>query len=256
LGKVHHLAERRQAILNALAEAGQLSVGELSARFNVSEVTIRMDLQALHEQNLVLRTRGGAVSSAILPEFSFDVRRQQNAERKARIGKRAAQLVHSGDSIALDASTTALSIIPYIKHLSELTVVTNSLKAAFSLLPLPRVHVIVPGGFLRKDSISLVGQFDQNLLKEIHVRIGFFGTRGATLERGLTDVNLDEVRAKRQLVGLCQTVVCVLDGRKWGQVAVATFADLEQIDQMITDESAPLDQVETFRKRGIEVHIV
>ena len=144
MGKVHRLAERRQEIVNVLAEAGQLSVLELSGRFNVSEVTIRQDLQALSEQGLLLRTRGGALSINALPEFSYDVRQQQKSLEKRLIGQTAAGLVHYGDIIFLDASTTAHAIVPYLKNLSELTVITNSLKITMSLLDAPQIQVLLP----------------------------------------------------------------------------------------------------------------
>jgi DeoR/GlpR family transcriptional regulator of sugar metabolism len=256
VGKEHRLAERRQAIVGLLQEAGQLSVTDLSTRFGVSQVTIRGDLQALSEQGLLLRTRGGALATAVLPELSFDIRQQQYANRKARIGKAAAALVTSGDTIAVDASTTAQAIIPHLAHLSELTIITNSLRGAISLLRSPQVHVIIPGGSLRRESISLVGEAGCDYIRHIHVSIGFFGARGITPEEGLTDVNLEEVRTKLAFVERCQRVVATVDARKWGQVATATFASLSQVDTVITDDSAPTDLVEAVRRLGVEVMLV
>jgi DeoR/GlpR family transcriptional regulator of sugar metabolism len=252
LGKEHRLAERRQNILAALEAAGELSVGSLSLRFNVSEVTIRQDLQALSDQGLLLRTRGRAFASAVMPEFSFDVRQQQHALQKRRIGQVAAKLVNHGDIIFLDASTTAQALIPHLKNLSELTVITNSLKAALSLLDAPQIHVILPGGNLRRESISLVGLPD-TLLDGINVQFGFFGARGVTIEEGLTDVNLSEVAMKRAMVERCRRVVGVADARKWGHVAAATFACLEQLDFLITDTEAPAGMIRQIRERGVEV---
>lgn len=256
MGKAHQLAQRRKQILTALEEAGQLSVIELSARFDVSEVTIRQDLQALSEQGLLLRTRGGALSTNTLPEFSFDVRQQQQAAEKTRIGQAAARLITPGDTIILDASTTAQAIIPFIKTIPELIVITNSLKLAISLLDAPQIQVILPGGNLRRESISLVGHPQDDMLKSIHVQLGFFGARGVSVPEGLTDVNLDEVAMKRAMVKQCRRVVGVADSRKWGNVAAATFAPLEQIDTLITDNNAPLHLVEQLRQQGITVTVV
>ena len=255
MGKVHQLVERRQAILLALKEGGRLSVAELSDRFDVSEVTIRSDLQALGQQNLLLRSRGGALSMGLSPELAFDVRQQLQAEQKHRIGRAAARLVSAGDTIALDASTTALAILPYINRLSQLTLVTNSLRVAMSLLNAPQIYVILPGGYLRRDSISLVSQ-PESLLEDLHFRIGFFGAWGVTPEQGLTDVNLEEVRTKRRMVERCQKVVGVFDARKWGQVAAATFAPLDRVHLIITDDGAPAELVEQIRARGVEVWVV
>lgn len=256
MGKEHRLAERRQAIVGALEDAGQLSVAELSTRFSVSEVTIRTDLQALSEQGLLLRTRGGALAPNILPELSYDIRQQQYADKKARIGKAAAAMVRQGDTIAIDASTTAQAIIPHIKHLPELTVVTNSLRAATSLLGSPNVHVLLPGGSLRRESISLVGEAACDFVRTIHVRIGFFGARGLTTEQGLTDVNLEEVKTKQALAARCQLVVAMLDARKWGQVATATFVEPDKLSTVITDHDAPTDLVDEIRHMNVEVILV
>jgi DeoR/GlpR family transcriptional regulator of sugar metabolism len=256
VGKEHRLPERRQQILETIEKAGQLSVIELSAQFDVSEVTIRQDLQALSEQGLLLRTRGGALSTNTMPEFSFDVRQQQQAAQKARIGQAAAGLVSYGDTIFLDASTTVFAIIPYIKGHPELTVITNSLRAAMSLLDAPQVQVILPGGHLRRESISLVSPTRDNLLDEINIQIGFFGARGVTVEEGMTDVNLNEVAMKRVMVERCRQVVGMLDARKWGKVAASTFASLEQIDTLITDQDAPADLVRQIQEQQVEVVLV
>jgi DeoR family transcriptional regulator, aga operon transcriptional repressor len=256
VGKGHRLAERRHAILTVLKEAGQLSVGELSSRFDVSEVTIRMDLQALSQQNLLMRSRGGAVAISALPELSFDIRQQQYSDKKSRIGKAAAQMIQPGDTIGLDASTTAMAIVPHIHQHSQLTVVSNSLKIAMSLLRVPHVQVIMPGGYLRRESLSIVGQKQDDLIEDIHMRIGFFGAWGISPEHGMTDINLEEVRTKKRMVSLCQVVVGIVDSRKWGQVAAATFANMNQVNVIITDHGAPAEMVAQLRAMGVEVLVV
>jgi DeoR/GlpR family transcriptional regulator of sugar metabolism len=256
VGKGHRLAERRHAILSVLKDAGQLSVSELSTRFEVSEVTIRMDLQALSQQNLLMRSRGGAVAISALPELSFDIRQQQNSDKKSRIGRAAARMILPGDTIALDASTTAMAIVPFIDQHSQLTVVSNSLKIAMSLLRAPQVQVIIPGGYMRRESLSIVGQSQNDLIEDIHVRVGFFGAWGITAEHGLTDINLEEVRTKKRMVNHCQYVVGVLDSRKWGQVAAATFANLNQVNLIITDDGVPVALIDQVRDTGVEVLVV
>jgi DeoR/GlpR family transcriptional regulator of sugar metabolism len=256
LGKEHQLTKRRQNILTFIEQAGEVSVIGLSKRFDVSEVTIRQDLQALSEQGLLLRVRGGALSTNVLPEFSFEVRQQQQAAEKVQIGQAAAKLVSYGDTIFVDASTTAQAIIPFIKRLPELTVITNSLKAAMSLLDTPQMEVIVTGGHLRRESISLIGLWHDNLLRDLNVQLGFFGARGLALAEGLTDVNLDEISLKREMVQRCRRVVGVIDSGKWGKVATATFAPLSQVDLVISSLNAPTDLVTQVRNCGPEVVLV
>ena len=256
MGKEHRLTARRQAIIEALEEAGQLSVGDLSQRFGVSEVTIRADLQALSDQGLIQRVRGGAIITTVLPDLSYEVRMQLNAAQKTRIGQRAASMVHDGDTILLDASTTAQAVAANLKNINELTVITNGLKVAMSLLAHPGIHVILIGGSLRREGLSLIGPLDCGVVQDIHIRIGFFGARGFTLEEGLTDVNIDEVRGKREMVARCRQVVGVIDASKWGRIATATFATIDQIDALITDTNAPPDMVAETRRYGVDVMLV
>lgn len=253
MGKAHQLAQRRQQILTALEDAGQLSVAKLSLTFDVSEVTIRHDLQVLSEQGLLLRTRGGALSTNTMPEFSFDVRQQQQAAEKARIGQAAARLITPGDTIVLDGSTTAQAIIPFIKTADELTVVTNSLKVAINLLDAPQIEVFLPGGKLRRQSIALVNRPRDDVFSKLNVQIGFFGGRGLTLEEGMTEVSLNEVAMKQAMLERCRRVVGVLDASKWGRLSAITFASIDKIDTIISDDKAPADLVHNVRQRKIEV---
>ncbi len=256
MSKLQQLAVRRQAILNALDRAEELSVVELSRQLAVSEVTIRQDLQVLQQQNLLLRTRGGAMKVNTLPELSFEYRQQQQAEQKARIGQAAAQLVRPGDALVIDASTTSQAMIPFLKNIPDLTIITNSLKVGMNLLRMPQIQVMMPGGSLRRDAISLIGHHDTELFKGLNVRLGFFGARGITLEQGFTDINLQEAQMKRKFVEMCQTVVGVVDGSKWGQIAVITFAPLDEVQCIITDDSAPEKLVDAVRMRGVDVRQV
>ncbi len=256
MSKLQQLMARRQAILSALDEAEQISVMELSRQLEVSEVTIRQDLQVLQQQNLLLRTRGGAAKVNTLPELSFEFRQMQQAEEKARIGQAAAQLVRPGDALVIDASTTSQAMIPFLKNIPDLTIITNSLKVSMSLLRMPQIHVMMPGGSLRRDAISLIGHHDTGFFKGLNVRLGFFGARGITIEQGLTDINLQEAQMKRKFVEMCQTVVGVVDGSKWGQIAVVTFANLDEVQCIITNDGAPANLVEAVRQRGVDVNLV
>ena len=256
MGKGHRLVERRQAILAVLEDTGQLSVADLCIRFAVSEVTIRTDLRALNQQGLLQRTRGGTLAIHTLPELSFGVRQQQYAHIKGLIGAAAARLVAPGDTIAIDASTSALAMIPCLRRLSELTVITNGLKVAMALLNAADTHVIMPGGSLRRESISLVGNQQIEFMSDYHIRIAFFGARGLTIEQGLTEVSLDEVHSKRAIAARAQRIVALVDSRKWGQVATSTFADLKQLDTIVTDSNAPAGMVERIRALGVRVIVV
>jgi DeoR/GlpR family transcriptional regulator of sugar metabolism len=249
-----YLEERRQEILKQVGQRGRVSVAELSRQFSVSEVTIRSDLQALAERNLVVRTHGGAVPAR--RGLSLASRRQQQVQEKSRIGEAGAALVADGDAIFLDSSSTALAIAGHLKDHRHLTIITNSLAVAHEMLDAPGVTVVTPGGTLRHDTASLIGTDGLEILRKFNIQKGFFGAHGISLLEGLTDVSANEAEVKRPLVSMCRQVIAVLDATKWGQVGLASFAHLEQIDSVITDLHAPPELVDQVRSLGIEVILV
>src|SRR2546430_15203505 len=154
--------ERRQQIVRLLEEEQRVTVPTLSKHFAVSEVTIRKDLAWLEEQGLALRTHGGAIATAAgggPSEMSFDVRERQQRTEKERIGEAAASYVQDGETIALDASTTALAMAPFLGSKRDLTVVTNGVRTGMELLQVPTLSVLMLGGMLRRESYSVVGMW-------------------------------------------------------------------------------------------------
>ena len=249
--------ERLDQILALVQEEGRVSVAELGERFGVSAVTIRNDLAALERQGQLVRTHGGAMARPnTRVEPAFALRQRRSVAEKERIGRAAAALVQDGEAIAFDASTTSWQVARHLKDRRELTVVTNCLFIAMEFLETPHVTVVMPGGTLRTASASLVGEIGACILEHYHVQKGFFGARGFTLEEGLTDVNQYEVELKRRMAERSKEVIAIVDASKWGQVAFASFASLEQIDRVIADDAAPPKMVRALRERGIQVTIV
>jgi DeoR family transcriptional regulator of aga operon/DeoR family fructose operon transcriptional repressor len=132
-------------------------------------------------------------------------------------------------------------------------VITNGLLTALAFLNTPGITVLMPGGFLRDDSASLVGVEGRDVIAKYNIQRGFFGAKGLTLQEGLTDVNRDEVALKRDLVVRAKQVVAVVDSSKWGRVGLASFAAVDELECVITDDGAPRDMVAALRQRGVEV---
>jgi DeoR/GlpR family transcriptional regulator of sugar metabolism len=255
--KLLYLQKRRQQMLERIQSAGQLSVAELSREFGVSEVTIRNDLQALADENLVVRTHGGAVPvEEGMSQIALALRLRQQIQEKSRIGQAGAAMIADGDAIILDSSTTALAITPYIKHCRHLTVITNAVSVAQTLLDAPSVTVVMAGGRLRRDTASLVGTDGLEMLRKFNVQKGFFGAHGLTLENGLTDVSAEEAEVKRALAQMCRRVIAVVDATKWGRVGLASFASLDDIDTIISDVDAPEDPVAEMHRAGKSIILV
>lgn len=248
--------ERRREIVERLRARGRVSVRELSRMMGVSTVTIRQDLRSLEAAGLLERTHGGAVlpqTKMSGPELSFDIRMGEHHDEKEAIARFAASLVQNGMSIALDASTTAFAMVPYLKHVRPLIVVTNSLSVAHGFLDAPHVTVHMPGGRLRRDSVALVGRI--NPLPEINLNFGFFGARGISREAGITDSDPDEVGVKRALMARCLRTVIVAGADKWDRVAPYEVAALGQVHVIITGPSAPEPLVSLCRGLGVDVVI-
>ncbi|MCK6581140.1 MAG: DeoR/GlpR family DNA-binding transcription regulator [Anaerolineae bacterium] len=248
--------ERRRLILDSLRQDGRVSVKGLSQKLRVSAVTIRQDLRALEDEGLLERTYGGAVpheSQINLPELSFQSRMRKRRKDKEIIAERAVKLVQEGFCVALDASSTAYAAAEHLKQFRKLTIVTNSLVIAQGFLDTPQIQVILPGGRMRRDSISVVG-FPQGL-PNINFNIGFFGARGISLTVGVTDIDADEVAIKRAMFERCVHPIVVIDGSKWGQVAPFTFIRPDEVRHVITSSDAPMSEVEQMRMSGALVEI-
>lgn len=244
-------------ILDRINQVGRASVTELSQQFGVSEVTIRADLQALTERNLIVRTHGGAIAAPRGPnELSLATRRQQQVAEKSRIGVAAAAMVADGDAIFLDSSSTALAIAQNLKHCRDLTVITNGLTIAQELIDAHGVTVVLIGGTLRRETASLVGGDGVERLRRFNIRKGFFGAHGISPAEGLTDVSLTEAEIKRSVIAMCRQVIAVLDATKWGRVGLASFARLDQLHRVVSDHNAPADWVNQVRAAGVEVVLV
>jgi DeoR/GlpR family transcriptional regulator of sugar metabolism len=255
-------ANRRQRIVGLVNERGDALVSELKDLFGVSEVTLRSDLAALARHGLVVRTHGGAASpaSALKPlELTFATRDHSHVDLKERIGIEAAELIQNGQSVVLDASTTALQVARALRRrgkLEDITVITNGVHTALELMHTPGVNTILTGGQLRATAVSLTGGLAADLLDRVHASIGFFGAKGLTTSKGLTDVNLQEVEMKAAMAAVCERIVAVLDHTKLGQIGLATFVPLTGLALVITDEDADPAIVADLEQAGVEVRLV
>ena len=242
-----------QEVLRILETRDSVQVTELAETFSVSEVTVRSDLSALAQQGLVSRIRGGVRALREGPEVGFDLRLRLEVEQKRAIARAAATLVDEREAVALDASTTAYYMALELRAMRELVVVTNGLLVATALADAPGITVLVTGGVLRLSAMSLVGDLGTDVLRTTQINKGFLGARGLSLERGLMDLNPDEVRIKQEMADACEQVFGILDGSKWHRGALLTFVQAQDLAGIVTDTGAPEDQVEAWRAAGVDV---
>jgi DeoR/GlpR family transcriptional regulator of sugar metabolism len=251
--------ERQQHIARSVEEHGRVRVTDLADRFAVSEVTIRKDLRVLETEGRVVRAHGGALApSRSRPERAFEVRERLQRSEKERIGTVAAALVIDGESIALDASTTALAMARSLKargNWVHLTVITNGLRIASELAGHHGITVAMPGGFVRAEALSVVGPLGSGLLEQVNIQKAFMGAAGFTLETGLSDATDEEAQIKRLIVSAASEVVALIDHTKWGRAALATFCPTDRLTAVVTDDCAPAEMADALRLRRVLVHV-
>ena len=249
--------ERQQDIARLIEKNGRARVTDLALRFSVSAVTIRKDLLVLEADRKVVRTHGGAiVPQAHRPEPAFDIRERLQRDEKSRIGAAAAALVSDGQSIVLDASTSASYVARHLKLRDSwhfLTVVTNSIRIALDLAGHPGITVLMLGGRVRGEALSVVGPLGDGVFRRVNVQTAFLGAAGFTVENGLTDAMEEEAQIKRSMVSAAREVIAVVDHTKWGRTASATFCRTDGLTGVITDDEAPAEMVERLEAMGITV---
>ena len=251
---VRNTRQRRQRIIELLLQQGSVQVGELLAQFDVSAVTIRADLNHLESQGLVARTHGGA-NLLRMPPQEHDIHEKDtlNLPRKEAIGARAARLVKPGDNIILDSGSTTMMLARHLRSQREVTVMTNGLNIAWELAKAPGVKVLLTGGQLRKQSLSLQGSQAEASLTSYSFDTLFLGVDGLDLQFGLTTHDEGEARLNHRMVERARRIVVLTDASKFGRVSLHRIAHLEQIHAIITDAGIDEATRDGLQQRGIEV---
>ncbi len=249
--------DRRSEIIRYLQENQRASTRRLSELFEVSEVTIRHDLNNLEEHGWIARVHGGAeIALPLQNEQSFSERQRLHLTEKVNIARAAAALIEPGDTILLDSSTTAFQLAHQLKELSPLRVVTNNLQVVATLSASAGIELVLLGGFVRNETASVVGPSAAEMLDRLNADHGFFGAAGLTIERGLTDADMREAQVKRAMVKAAGHVSVLLDSSKFGQRAFATFATLAEVDHLFTDDGIPAEYRAACDQLGIQLSIV
>ena len=253
--------ERRDRMLAVINERAFVRVNELSTQFGVSEVTTRSDLAVLAERGQIARIRGGAMPRPELGrERPFEQALASFAREKVAIGRAAANLIRDGESVILDVGTTAVAAARALvarAELKDVVVFTNGLKTALELEPaIPRLSVVVLGGTLRPLQHSLVDPLASHMLEQVAVGTVLLGCNGIHPTGGVTNINLPEAQVKRQMLKIARRRIVLADGDKVGRIELAHLCPVDQIDMLITGESADPDVLDALRERGCEVRVV
>ncbi len=247
--------ERYEQILDLIEKNGSVKVSMLVKLFNVSIETVRRDLEYLEKEGHLKRIYGGAVLEKVSEkQFTFQTREKEYIDEKKEIVNIAVRFVKEGQSIAMDASTTNLEIAKVIKKKFErLTIITNSLIIASELSDMNKYTIILTGGILKGDQLSLVGNIAENNIGDFNVDIAFISVSGVSLHAGLTDQYLDELMIQKKMVEIAQNIIVLADSSKFDVVCLQKISDLDKINMIITDSKLKDSILEKYLKNGIEV---
>jgi DeoR/GlpR family transcriptional regulator of sugar metabolism len=247
--------ERHSQIRRLVEERGQMTVPGLSSLFNVSEATIRRDLEEMDGQ-WVRRTHGGAIRlTKAVKEPPVIQRIGEQADEKQRIAAKAVAMIHEGETIYLGSGTTVREIARLLPTDIQLTVITNSLPVVNELADHPRIELMVIGGMLRQSELSMVGHIAEQAIREFRADKVFLGMRAVDTKQGFTSDYLPETTTDRAILGIAPKIILVADHTKFSRVSSVFVAPITAAHIVITDRSTDEDVISELRELGIEVNV-
>lgn len=253
---MRNTSERRASILQKLTHQGTVQVADLVAVFGVSAVTIRSDLSALEKQGLATRSHGGAILMRTPPtEQTIRQKDALNHDQKERIGALAASLVQPGENIIIDSGTTTISLARHLREAKDVTVMTNGLNIAWELADAPGVDLILTGGLLRKQSLSIQGTQAEACLQAYSFDKLFLGVDGFDLQFGVTTHHEAEASLNHKMVERAKKIIVLTDASKFGRVSLHRIVQLDRVHTVITDASISPEYSQGLRELGIELLI-
>lgn len=251
--------ERRKKILELLNEKGQVYVQELSKEFEVSEVTIRNDLDQLEKKNMLVRARGGAMrnENSVGVDYRLSDKDKLHFEEKSRIGKCAAKLINDRDTIIIDSGTTTMEVVKNLPDVKELNVVTNALNIVNQLVMQnnPNVNIIMLGGYLRRNSLSLVGPLADRNLMNLFVDKVFLAVDGFDIRLGIYTPNIEEAYLNQKMIDVAKEVILVADSSKFQRKSMVFICETNRIHTVVTDDGLPVDDRKRLTDMGVKVLI-
>ncbi len=246
--------ERRTQILQIVRSEGRAKVNDLVRRFNTSAVTIRSDLNELHQRGVIQRSHGGAViQETVFRESPVQERVKDQSDEKQRIGAMAATLVQEGDTIILDSGTTTLEVARHLQSFRHLQVITNGLNIAVELLGSRTIQTIIMGGSVRNDSASVVGRATEDMLEQFSADKLFLCGAGCDPDFGVSGTNLDETMANRAMLRAAREIIVVADSSKFSKRSMSLIASFSEVDMVISDAGMAPEMQERIRSFGCKL---
>ncbi|OBC11586.1 DeoR family transcriptional regulator [Mycobacterium sp. 852013-50091_SCH5140682] len=246
---------RRDRIAERVRTDFEVGYAELAAEFDVSEMTIRRDVEALEALDVVRRVVGGVIAlTGKRTEPSFATRVADAAEQKRHIADAVADLIGPEETLILDSGSTALAVARSLRGRGlSLTIVTPSVLAAVEVVDEPDTKVVLTGGELRPGELSLIGSTTEDTLAQYNCDTFVMGVAGIDVDRGISDYHQAESRVKRAAAKRADRVIVAADNSKLGRVTFVSIAALADIDVIVTDGPADHPALIAARDAGVEV---
>jgi DeoR/GlpR family transcriptional regulator of sugar metabolism len=244
---------RQQQVLNIIRNEPGIRVPDIARRLSFSQSTVRNYLNALANRGEVIRVHGGAVIIETTTPASpaFATRARANSEAKDMIARTASLVISDGDSILLDASTTAYALAKYIQDRHNLRIVTNGIEVARLLASNLSNTVILLGGVLRPDGASITGSLSEKILRDLHITRAFVSSSGFSPDIGLTEIDINEAQLKEIAIRSATEVIALIDSSKFGKTDLTPFARPDQITHLFTDCFISETWIEKLDSKGI-----
>ncbi|WP_295713437.1 DeoR/GlpR family DNA-binding transcription regulator [uncultured Mitsuokella sp.] len=245
--------ERRQKIMEKIRLDRKVYVSELAKSFKMTEETIRRDLEKLESQDLLRRSYGGAViAESTSDELSYTRRSTINSESKLAIAEKAANLIHDGDTIMMDSSTTCQALLQRLKGQRDITVITNSIRL-MSDFTNSGFKMICTGGTMRESSCALTGSIACQTLSKYYVDFAFISCKSIDLKKGIMESNESESRVKSVMMQQARKTILLVDHSKFDKTAFVKCDDFEHIDTVVTDDAPSKEWQECFSEHHISL---
>src|SRR6185436_4396642 len=237
-GEGKSTVSRRIKILELLKTHGQVNVNELSDSLGVTGVTIRNDLAQLEKKRVLIRARGGAIKleqNIADEDYPLSDKQKKHLLEKREIGKKAAELIEENNTIIIDSGSTTYELAKNLKKFNDLTVITNALNVATILAEYNNINVIVPGGMLKKNSISLVGILAEKGFKDYFCDKLFLGVDGFDLDFGISTPDPEEAHLNKIMIEISKEVIVLTDSSKFHRRGLVLIAPVNKINTVVTD---------------------
>ncbi len=246
--------ERIKEITDELKSKNVVSVKDLARKHFTSESTIRRDLKKLEKMGVVKRSYGGAILlEATNAEIPLLVREYEQKGAKDTIASLASKLVENNMVIFLDSSSTVLHMVPFLKEVERLTVITNGAKTAVECGNVLKAKVYSTGGLLRENSLSYIGETARQSVTDYNFDILFLSCRSISIEKGLTDINEDEAQLRRLMIKNAKKAVILMDSSKFDKVSFCNICAITKINTLITEKKPNEEWLEFLSSNNVEL---